>query len=213
MELENRPYAVKELASLGYNRMKLSRLVREGRLQNDGRGIYRLPFVGPNSDRASWAARAVVIPESVFFLYSAAVYHGITENLGAKSYIGVKSKTHRSNRGVEFFTWRDEESFEVGVETLRIGDTDVRVTSPSRTLVDFFRYSHLGPKDGRMKKPVDPAALNDVVIRYLEKFGKPDIKAHRIAKIFGVQEALKNHMGILQAVRPDLWLPPAHREA
>ncbi|NTF18246.1 hypothetical protein G6L37_07485 [Agrobacterium rubi] len=207
--LENRPYEVKELLSLGYSRMKLSRLVREGRLQNDGRGIYRLPFDGRNSDRASWAARSLAIPGSVFCLYSAAVFHGISEDLGARSYVGVKSRFHNSNQGVEFLAWKDTASFEAGVETIRVGDIDVLVTGPARTLVDFFRYSHLGKKDGRMKKLVDPAALNDVVLRYLEKFGKPDLQAHRIAKVFGVQEALKNYMGILQAARPDLWASPA----
>jgi len=211
MPLEDRPYTVKELASLGYSRMKLSRLVREGRLQNDGRGVYRLPFDGQNSDRASWAARSLAIPGSVFCLYSAAVYHGISENLGSRSYVGVKSRFHNSNHGVEFLAWKDAESFEVGVETLQVGDVDVLVTGPARTLVDFFRYSHLGKKDGRMKKHVEPAALNDVVLRYMEKFGKPDLNVHRIAKVFGVQEALKNYMGILQTARPDLWNPPALR--
>lgn len=204
VELEERPYTLKELTGLGYNRMRLSRLVRDGLLQNDARGVYRLPFDGENSERSSWAARSVSIPGSVFCLYSAAVYHGITDNLGARAYVGIQGR-RRSTPGIEYFTWKEPENFELGIETLRIGATDVLVTNPARTLVDFFRYSHLGKRDGRLKKPVDPEALNDVVVRYMEKFGKPDLKAHRIARAFGVQEALMNFMGILQAVRPDLW--------
>jgi predicted transcriptional regulator of viral defense system len=187
--------------------MRLSRLVRDGLLQNDARGVYRLPYDGENSERASWAARTAVLPGSVFCLYSAAVYHGITENLGARAYVGIKGR-RRSSAGVDYFTWKEPENFDVGVETLRIGNSEVLVTNPARTLVDFFRYSHLGKRDKRMKKPVDPESLNDVVIRYMQKYGKPDIKAHRIARTFGVQEELSNFMGILQAVRPDLWHPP-----
>jgi Predicted transcriptional regulator len=206
LDLEDRPYTLKELNSLGFNRMRLSRLVRDGRLQNDARGIYRLPYDGENSERASWAARSVAMPGSVFCLYSAAVYHGITENLGARTYIGIRGR-RRSTNGVEYFTWKEGANFDLGIETLRIGETDVLITNPARTLVDFFRYSHLGKRDGRMKKVVDPDALNDVVIKYMEKFGKPDIQVHRIAKAFGIQEELSNFMGILQAVRPDLFLP------
>jgi predicted transcriptional regulator of viral defense system len=211
LNLEDRPYTLKELDGLGYNRMRLSRLVRDGLLQSDARGIYRLPFDGANSERASWAARSIALPGSVFCLYSAAVYHGITENLGARTYMGIKGR-RRSTAGVEFFTWKDTENFDVGIETLRIGSADVLVTNPARTLIDFFRYSHLGKSDKRMKKPVDPEALNDVVVRYMQKFGKPDINAHQIAKVFGVREELGNFMGILQAVRPDLWLPPHRQE-
>jgi Predicted transcriptional regulator len=211
LELEDRPYTVKELEALGYNRMRLSRLVRAGRLQNDARGVYRLPFDGENSERASWAARAVIRPGSVFCLYSAAVLHGITENLGARTYVGARGR-HRSTGSVEYLRWEDQANFDLGVDTIRIGETDVLVTNPARTLVDFFRYSHLGRRDRRMKKPVDAEALNDVVVQYMLKFGKPDLKVHRMAKVFGVHEELGNVLGILQAVRPDLWLP-ADRKA
>lgn len=206
LNLEDRPYTVKELEALGYNRMRLSRLVREGLLQNDARGVYRLPFDGKNSERASWAARTIVRPGSVFCLYSAAVLHGITENLGARTYIGARGR-HRSTSSVEYLRWEAPENFELGVETINIGQTNVLVTSPARTMIDFFRYSHLGKRNRRVKTAVDAEALNDIVVRYMQKYGKPDLKAHRIAKAFGVQEELANVLGILQAVRPDLWLP------
>jgi predicted transcriptional regulator of viral defense system len=212
LELEDRPYTLKELADLGYNRMRLSRLVRDGLLQNDARGVYRLPYDGENSERAAWAARSVKYPGSVFCLYSAAVYHGITENMGAKVWLGVGGRL-RSTSEVEYFTWKEPENFTIGIQVLDIGGAAVRITDPLRTLIDFFRYSGMGRQDGRMtKKPVDPEALNDVVFKYMRKFGPPGLKGLKMARTFGVQKEMQDYMNILTGARPDLWLPSDHQE-
>lgn len=207
-DLELRPYTARELYALGFTRMNLSRMVRAEVIENPSRGVYRVPHAAESADRAHWAAISTGTPGAVFCLYSAAIYYGLTENLGARLFVALPaSARHRPDGGnLKYIRWSNPNSFEVGIDILRIENTDILITSPQRTLVDFFRYSSLNAKDKRITKLVDTAAFGDFMERFLPKFGSPGIKTNKIAKAFGVDVELRNHIGMLQATRPDLWL-------
>lgn len=209
MELDDRPYRLGELQELGYSRMQVLRLVKEGSLVKGVRGVYRPAAAAPSDARYNWAEITVAKPGAVFCLFSAAVFHGISEYGGARRYIAVPSSYSfpRTTQNETCLRWADQRSFEIGVETTEIDGVAVKITSPARTLVDFFRYSTLCAKDGRVKKIIDPESFHDVLAKYLGKFGSPGIQVHRIAKAFGIAKEMSNVIQLVQMSRPDLWQP------
>lgn len=208
-DLENRIYTAKEMVELGFSRLQLSRLVKANALENLSRGTYRRAHPGEDPLYVGWAARTVATPGIVFCLYSAAVYHGITENLGAQSWVGIPRRYNlrQDTSGVRYVRWQSQANFDLGVDVVSIEGVDVSITSPERTLVDMFRYSGLYLKNDNRTRVVDTAAFYDLLERYLRKFGPPGLKTRRIAKEFGVQKEFANLVGMVQAARPDLWLP------
>lgn len=202
--LPDRLLTVAELFSLGFTRMQLSRLVQAGELERPWRGVYRRP--GEADQRAAWAALTVAHPDAVFWLYSAAVFHGLTENLGVALYVGVpltgKLSDDEGRRHVS--RWASEKALTLGVEEHEIDGVSVKITSPERTVVDFFRMSSMGGGSWR-KNSVEPDVLFDIVSRYVAKHGAPGLKLRRMANAFKVWDAMKVYLNTIQLARPDLF--------
>lgn len=194
-----------QLCARGFQPMQLTRLVKAGALERPWRGVYRRP--GAEDPRIVWAAISLAHPEAVFWLFSAAVFHGLTENLGAALYVGIPQQDKMSGGdtvALHVSRWVSKDALTLGIDEHVIDGVSVRITSPERTVVDFFRLSGIGGGAWR-KNSVEPDVLFDVVARYVAKYGAPDRKLRRIAQSFKVWDAMKTFLNTLQLARPDLF--------
>jgi predicted transcriptional regulator of viral defense system len=197
-----------QLCALGFTPMQLSRLVKSDILERPWRGVYRL--AGSDDPRSTWAGLTVAHPGAVFWLYSAAVLHGLTENLGVALYVGVPQgdKLAGDDSTLHVSRWVSESALSLGIEEHVIDGIAVKVTSPERTVVDFFRLSSMGSGAWR-KNAVEPDVLFDVVSRYIARYGAPGRDLRRMAMRFKVWDAMKAYLGTIQLARPDLFAKAA----
>jgi predicted transcriptional regulator of viral defense system len=137
---------------------ELQRLVADGTVEKVGPGLYRLSLVEPN-EFETIALVATAVPSGIICLLSALGFHGIGTQAPHEVWLGLDRKARKPRtlpakvRIVRF----SGAMLIYGVETHKILDVRVRVTSPARTIVDCFRY--------RSKLGIDVAleALRDAV--------------------------------------------------
>jgi predicted transcriptional regulator of viral defense system len=193
-----RPFSIKELIYMGLNRMEVSRMVANGQLQRPLRGVYRVPFEGEdNSGMLELACISKAVTGAVICSRTAAYLHGMTEG-NLDSYIfGIPTSLrypdpYLLNQTCRFVKWRDSRDFEVGVETISIANTEIKITSRERTFVDVFRYSSYTKRGQSLDLGIDPEAFHDILGRFLgDRDNRPDELALRqIAKEFNVWDKL-----------------------
>jgi predicted transcriptional regulator of viral defense system len=192
-----RPFHVNELLTMGMNRMTLSKLVSEKRIENSMRGVYRVPFEEEDKSLLQIACIATAIPSAVICARMAAYLHEMTEGNLNTFYFGIPWKNrHRGSflmdNDVRFIKWRSERDLTVGVETMKVANTDVKITSRERTLVDIFRYSSFKKRGVQLDIGIDPEAFHEILSRYLhDKEREPDqLALRRIAKEYGLWDEL-----------------------
>jgi len=133
-----------ELRQIGVSATAISRAVADGGVMRIGRGLYRAADAETdlNTNLAEVAKRA---PKSVICLVSALAFHGLTDQLPRKVWFAIGAKnwepliTYPPVRVVRF----REPYFSKGVETHRIGATQVRIYSVEKSIADAFRNPKL----------------------------------------------------------------------
>lgn len=130
-----------DLTALGYTRFQIPSLIRRGELERLSRGLYYWTDA-PISGQITIAAVGRLVPEGIICLLSALRYHEIgTQNPGSV-WIAVQAG-YRAPKlsGISVSTVHYGGIFrEVGVEVVEIDGVSVRITSPSRTVIDCFRF-------------------------------------------------------------------------
>jgi predicted transcriptional regulator of viral defense system len=131
----------RDLASRDIPRVILTRLVRSGRLERIGRGLYALPHRDV-TEHQGLAETAKRFPHGVVCLLSALRFHGLTTQDPFEVWMAIDRKARRARqdhpplRIVRF----PARALVEGVEEHQIEGVKVRITSPARTVVDCFRY-------------------------------------------------------------------------
>lgn len=172
----------RDLEAHGVPRARLYRLVEEGHVVRQGRGIYTVS-THDYSENHTLAQLAKRVPDGVICLISALRYHGLTTQNPAEVWIALPAKA-RSPR-LDYPRLRISRfsgaSLTEGIETHRIEKVDLRVYSAAKTVADCFKF--------RNKVGVDVAveALRDFTRRYR---GGADDLAHfaRICRVSRVMQ-------------------------
>jgi predicted transcriptional regulator of viral defense system len=131
----------RDLSAAGLPRVALTRLVRNGQLTRIDRGVYSLPERAGH-EHETLALLASRYPNAVICLLSALSFHGLTTQLPASVWIAVDSKARAPRpqyppvRVVRF----SGAGLTDGVDTHKIGGSQVRITNVARTVVDCFQY-------------------------------------------------------------------------
>src|SRR3546814_5367258 len=161
----------------------LRRVVADGFAENPALGLYRSVGSEP-SPWDQWAEVTARQPDCVFCLVSAAAYHGITLELPASIQIGIPMRAgHPPRMGdlyprIEAIRWRNQANLTIGVESPAIGGSEVRITNPTRTAVDVWRYSVLNKSMPSRAQRITEETFADVFSRYPD----PDI-GHRTSVV------------------------------
>lgn len=130
-----------EILETGATSAAVARLEREGVIMRLSRGLYQLAG-SPLDEHHALAEAALLVPRGVICLLSALAFHELTDRIPRRVWIAIGRKDWRPTvsqpplRILHF----SQEALTQFVETRRIEQVDVRMTSPARTIVDCFKY-------------------------------------------------------------------------
>lgn len=131
----------RDIESIGIPREYLLRLVRKGKLERIGRGLYVLP-AGLGSQHASLAEVCKRVPHAVICLLSALMFHELTTQLPSRIWIAIESKKWKPRidyPSIEL-VHMSRETFRFGIELHKIEGVPVKVFSPAKTVADCFKF-------------------------------------------------------------------------
>ena len=150
-----------ELEQEGIPRTQLYRLVSEGLVVREARGVYSAAAHAP-TEHHTLAQVGKRVPAGVFCLLTALRFHDLTTQSPAEVWIALPEKARRPRldhprlRVARF----SGEALTEGIETHHVEGVELRVYSAARTVADCFKY--------RNKIGVDVAveALRDFTRRH-----------------------------------------------
>jgi predicted transcriptional regulator of viral defense system len=131
----------RELEAHGVTRVQLARLVEEGLVLRQARGVYVAARHAPTAGH-SLAQVAKRVPEGVFCLLTALRFHGLTTQSPAEVWIALPEKARRPRldyprlRVARF----SGAALTEGIEDHRVEGVLLRVYSPAKTVADCFKY-------------------------------------------------------------------------
>lgn len=131
----------RDLTERGLPTVALTRLVRQGRLQRVGRGLYALPD-RPVSEHNALAEVARKHPQAIVCLLSALRFHDLTTQSPFEVWLAIPNKARAPKmdypplRIVRF----SGAALTRGVEDHVIDGVPVRVTGVARTVADCFKF-------------------------------------------------------------------------
>lgn len=131
----------RDLTECGLPTVALTRLVRQGRLQRVGRGLYALPD-RPVSEHNALAEVARKHPQAIVCLLSALRFHDLTTQSPFEVWLAIPNKARVPKmdypplRIVRF----SGDVLIYGVEQYAIDGVPVRVTNEARTVADCFKF-------------------------------------------------------------------------
>lgn len=131
----------RDLGEAGIPRAVLSRLVADGRLHRLGRGLYMLPDAEVSAQH-TLAEVARRVPSGVVNLLSALAFHGLSDEQPHKVWLAIPRSARPPHLGYPTLelTWSTDELLALGVDSHDVEGVPVRITGPTRTVVDCFRY-------------------------------------------------------------------------
>lgn len=131
----------RDLLERGLSTVVLTRLVRQGRLQRVGRGLYAIP----NRPVSAYSALAEVArkhPQAIICLLSSLRLHELTTQSPYQVWIAIPNKARAPRqdypplRVVRF----SGSALNEGIEERSIDGVTVRVTNVARTVADCFKF-------------------------------------------------------------------------
>lgn len=131
----------RELEDHGITRADLARLVEEGRVVRQARGIYAAAGHAP-SEAYTLAHVAKRVPDGVFCLFTALRFHELTTQSPSEVWIALPEKARRPRldyprlRVARF----SGPALTEGVEEHRVEGVRIRVYSAAKTVADCFKY-------------------------------------------------------------------------
>ena len=150
----------KDLDALGIPRNTLVRLVRAGKLDRVGRGLYSSPQA-PATEHRTLIEVCKKIPQAVICLSSALRFHELTTENPFEVWIALKRPSWRPRldyppiRVVHF----SGETFDFGITEQSVEGGKIRVYSPAKTVADCFKFK------GRVGTELAIHALREAVQR------------------------------------------------
>lgn len=119
----------------------LRRLVASRELVRTARGIYALPNRDA-TEHTDLALAAMLVPGGAVCLLSALAYHRIGAQLPHEVWMMIPSRSHRPRikRPPMRFVTASGPALTEGIESVEIEGQSVRMSNPTKTVIDCFRY-------------------------------------------------------------------------
>jgi predicted transcriptional regulator of viral defense system len=131
----------KDLDARGVTRAQLSRLVREGLVLRQSRGIYVAARHGLTANH-TLAQVAKRVPDGIFCLLTALRLHGLTTQAPAEVWVALPERARRPR--LDYPRLRiarfSGEALTEGIEERRAEGVTLRVYSAAKTVADCFKY-------------------------------------------------------------------------
>lgn len=182
---------LRQITAAGVSDSAVRRLVKAGKAERVGRGIYGLSGREPD-DLDALARVSLRVPQGVICLMSAARVHEITTANTPQVWVAVPHGSRRPSSpdvALQFRMWRNPVLFEVGVQEIDVAGVPVRITDPARTVVDLFRPQN---------RVSDERAIEALGL-YLDQCGDPDVVLE-YAERLGIAEHLSHYLRAAQCL-------------
>lgn len=131
----------RDLEARGITRGQLSRLVQEGLVLREARGLYVAARHAPTAEH-TLAQVAKRVPDGVFCLLTALRLHGLTTQAPAEVWLALPEKARRPR--LDYPRLRiarfSGEALTEGIEERRVEGVTLRVYSAAKTVADCFKY-------------------------------------------------------------------------
>jgi len=131
----------RDFVSQGIPRVTLTRLVRDGRLERVGRGLYAVPG-SDVSEHHGLVEASRRVPHGVVCLLSALRFHELTTQQPFEVWMAIDRKARKptlDSQAIRIVRF-GMDALTQGVDEHEIEGVMVRITSPARTVADCFRY-------------------------------------------------------------------------
>lgn len=181
-----------DLRNAGVSPETLRRMVDAGEVERPAAGHYALTGKISVMD-LDWVAFALQVPDGVVGLLTAAVHHGMTQELPAYMQAFVsRSRSGKLRLGgdsqaiVDVVTSRSALYLTEGIETVDRSGTAVKVTTKERTLVDLFLFSSFNSR-----RRIPEESFLDSLSRCVDD---PDFsfdQFHELAETFGCADHVR----------------------
>jgi predicted transcriptional regulator of viral defense system len=131
-----------EIREHGISSTAISRCVAKGELERLSCGLYRHPDA-PWDAHLSLSEVAARAPQAIIVLVSALQFHQIGTHQAHSVWIQILNNAvppRITYPPITVVKTGIQKAFTQGVQTHRLNDIDVQITSPARTVVDCFKY-------------------------------------------------------------------------
>ena len=132
----------RDIREQGISSMAVSRAVSTGELERLGYGLYRHPDAQWD-EHLSLSEVAARVPQAIIVLVSALHFHQIGTHQAHSVWIQLRNNAvppRITYPPIEVVKTGIDAAFTSGVQTHRLNDIDVHITTPARTVVDCFKY-------------------------------------------------------------------------
>lgn len=162
-----------QLGAAGLTRDQLPTLLRSGKVERVGRGLYRLAEAEP-TENYSLAMACARVPNSIVCLLSALRVHGIGTQTPAEVWLAIPHKAraprlHELRLRIVRFSGP---AWTFGVQETEFEGVCARITSPARTIVDCFRFERLVGPEAAMEALQDGLRQRRVTIAELSRIAE-----------------------------------------
>jgi predicted transcriptional regulator of viral defense system len=159
-----------QMGDAGLTRDQLPALVRSGKVERAGRGLYRLTDAGA-TENYSLAMACARVPRSVVCLLSALRVHEIGTQAPAQVWLAIPHKARIPRlaeirlRIVRF----SGPAWSYGVKDTAFEGVPARITNPARTVADCFRFERLVGPEAAMEALQDALRQRKVTLAELSR--------------------------------------------
>ena len=159
-----------QLEAAGLTRDQLPALVRSGKVERIGRGLYR-PADAEPTENYSLAMACARVPNSIVCLLSALRVHEIGTQAPAEVWLAIPHKARAPRlRELRLRILRfSGPAWTFGVQETRFEGVPGRITSPARTIADCFRFERLVGFEAAMEALQDGLRQRKVTIAELSR--------------------------------------------
>ena len=159
-------HTAKEIVRAGVSRKALALAAKEERAVEAIDGVWiSMPGLSEHFEWLSYGAACLLHPGAIVCMYSACLFHDISDELPWQLWLAVNPRLTRRTTGptIRSVGWSGP-LMTVGIETHMVGGVQVRITDKARTTVDVLRLRKVYGDEPAMK------ALHDYV-RHGEDIG------------------------------------------
>jgi predicted transcriptional regulator of viral defense system len=161
-----------EAKALGIPETILSRMLEDGLLVREARGLYRLADLILGEPDLVQVSK--LVPKSVVCLISALSFHNLTTQIPKKVYIALpqKTKAPRLDYPPLDIIYLSAGPYEAGIEEHKIDGVLVRIYDKEKTIADCFKFRNKIGLDIAIEALKDYLSLKSIDLDKLAEYAK-----------------------------------------
>lgn len=180
--------STKTLYDNGFYDKKIKKLVDEGVLERIKRGYYR--YTQSSNAFSDIPILVNLFPNGVICLESAVDYYGYTDRTPNAWEIALDKKSSRVRSKIDYpvinMHYVESEKFPIGITTVKIDGTDIKIYDRERTICDFLFH----------KNKIDAEVFNQAIQGYLKDDNKRVSVLAEYAPKLRVEKKVREVLGI-----------------